>query len=243
MTLTSVCSDLALRALGTLLADLCAAGCTGGGRLGLLHLLLAALLGLLLLALGNGCLAGCLACLGSLCAAFLDHIERGTNDTTLLLKSAASALLGDFLQWTSVFVCAKASPLTEAGSRLVAGLHRLLLCCLLYDSSMQPALRPRPVEWEIYPHLRDTLPVLPSEENGPCDATGVLALEEKRLALSVLETEDLAVAADVKLALSIPKNTSELANGFSWFKTLPPIDGDKCRMPQCRYDALASNRR
>jgi len=50
--------------------------------------------------------------------------------------------------------------------------------------------------------LRDTLLVLSSEENGPCDTAGVLALEEKRLGLAVLETEDLAVATDVELALS-----------------------------------------
>lgn len=49
--------------------------------------------------------------------------------------------------------------------------------------------------------LRDTLLVLSSEENGPCDSAGVLALEEKRLALAVLETEDLAVSSDVELAL------------------------------------------
>jgi len=44
--------------------------------------------------------------------------------------------------------------------------------------------------------------VLSAEKNGPCDAAGVLALEEKRLGLAVLETEDLAVSTDVELALS-----------------------------------------
>lgn len=43
--------------------------------------------------------------------------------------------------------------------------------------------------------------MLSSEENGPCDATGVLALKEEGFGLAVLETEDLAVTADVKLAL------------------------------------------
>jgi len=51
------------------------------------------------------------------------------------------------------------------------------------------------------PYLRDTLLVLSSEKNSPCDAAGVLALKEKRLCLTVLETEDLAVTTDVKLAL------------------------------------------
>jgi hypothetical protein len=51
--------------------------------------------------------------------------------------------------------------------------------------------------------LRDTLAVLTTEENGPCDAAGVLALKEKGLGLSTLEAEDLAVATDEQLALKI----------------------------------------
>ena len=43
--------------------------------------------------------------------------------------------------------------------------------------------------------------MLSAEEDGPCDAAGVLALEEQGLGLAVLETEDLAVAADVDLTL------------------------------------------
>jgi len=43
--------------------------------------------------------------------------------------------------------------------------------------------------------------VLPSEEDRPRNFAGVLALEEKRLALAILETEDLAVTTDVELAL------------------------------------------
>ena len=50
-------------------------------------------------------------------------------------------------------------------------------------------------------YLRDALLVLSSEENGPCDATGVLALEEERFSLAVLKTEDLAITTNVKLAL------------------------------------------
>jgi hypothetical protein len=42
---------------------------------------------------------------------------------------------------------------------------------------------------------------LPPEEDGPGNAAGVLALEEQRLGLAVLEAEDLAVAADVQLTL------------------------------------------
>lgn len=44
--------------------------------------------------------------------------------------------------------------------------------------------------------------MLSSIEHRPCDPTGVLALEEKRFGFAVLEAEDLAVAADVKFALS-----------------------------------------
>jgi hypothetical protein len=50
-------------------------------------------------------------------------------------------------------------------------------------------------------YLRDTLSPLATAENSPCDLTGVLALEEKRLGLSALEAEDLAVRADEELAL------------------------------------------
>jgi hypothetical protein len=51
------------------------------------------------------------------------------------------------------------------------------------------------------PYLRDTLSPLPTAEDGPCDAAGVLALEEKGFALAILEAEDLAVRADEDLAL------------------------------------------
>lgn len=44
----------------------------------------------------------------------------------------------------------------------------------------------------------------PSVESGPVNLARVLALEEKGLALAVLEAEDLAVTTDVKLALCIP---------------------------------------
>ena len=53
------------------------------------------------------------------------------------------------------------------------------------------------------PYLRDTLAVLAAVENSPGDAAGVLSLEEERLGLSVLESEDLAVAADVDFTLQI----------------------------------------
>jgi hypothetical protein len=57
------------------------------------------------------------------------------------------------------------------------------------------------IELQNTPYLRDTLLVLSSEKDGPCDATGVLALEEERFRLAVLESEDLAITTDVKLAL------------------------------------------
>lgn len=44
----------------------------------------------------------------------------------------------------------------------------------------------------------------PSVESGPVNLARVLALEEKGLALAVLEAEDLAVTTDVKLALYMP---------------------------------------
>lgn len=51
--------------------------------------------------------------------------------------------------------------------------------------------------------LRDTLLVLPSEQGGPSDSSGVLALEEKRLGLASLETKDFAVTANIELPLFI----------------------------------------
>ena len=43
--------------------------------------------------------------------------------------------------------------------------------------------------------------MLSAVKDGPGDLAGILALEEKRLGLAVLETEDLAVTTDVELAL------------------------------------------
>jgi len=43
--------------------------------------------------------------------------------------------------------------------------------------------------------------VLAAVQDGPCDAAGVLSLQEERLRLAVLESEHLAVAADVDLTL------------------------------------------
>ena len=43
---------------------------------------------------------------------------------------------------------------------------------------------------------------MPPIQRGPCDPTWVLALEEEGFGLAVLETEDLAVTADVEFALS-----------------------------------------
>jgi len=50
-------------------------------------------------------------------------------------------------------------------------------------------------------YLRDTFPPLPAAQDGPGDAAGVLALEEKRFALAILEAEDLAVCTNEDLAL------------------------------------------
>jgi len=47
----------------------------------------------------------------------------------------------------------------------------------------------------------NTLPVLSPVKSGPSYSSGVLALEEKRLSLAILEAENLAVATDVELAL------------------------------------------
>lgn len=43
--------------------------------------------------------------------------------------------------------------------------------------------------------------MLATVEDGPCDAAGVLALEEEGLGLAALEAENLAVATDVDFTL------------------------------------------
>ena len=50
-------------------------------------------------------------------------------------------------------------------------------------------------------YLRDTLAVLSAVQNSPSNATGVLSLQEQRLGLAILETEDLAVATDIDFTL------------------------------------------
>ena len=78
-----------------------------------------------------------------------------------------------------------------------AGLGLLLSRVLAYNGRQVAS----PVACAGPTHLRDTLPPLSTAENGPCDATWVLALKEERLGFAVLETEDLAVCADEELAL------------------------------------------
>lgn len=51
--------------------------------------------------------------------------------------------------------------------------------------------------------------MLSSEEDCPCDTAGIFALEEERFGLAVLEAEDLAITADVKLALFINLSAKE----------------------------------
>ena len=51
------------------------------------------------------------------------------------------------------------------------------------------------------PYLRDTLFVLSSEKDGPGNTTGILALEEERLSLSILKSKDLAITTNIELAL------------------------------------------
>lgn len=53
--------------------------------------------------------------------------------------------------------------------------------------------------------------MLATVEDSPGDATGVLALEEEGLGLSILEAEDLAVATDVQLTLYIEQKNRQLS--------------------------------
>lgn len=72
-------------------------------------------------------------------------------------------------------------------------------------------------------YLRDTLLVLATVEDGPGDAAGVLALEEKRLGLAILETEDLAVATDVQLTLTVSKKTCQHFWSRLACTSIPPL--------------------
>lgn len=89
--------DLRGGALGTLLGNLSLTTGTAGSSLSLLSLLGGSGLGLLSLSGSNGLSAGSSAGLRTERAALLDHIEGSTNDGTLGLDGAASALLGDLL--------------------------------------------------------------------------------------------------------------------------------------------------
>ena len=70
---------------------------TSTGRLDLVGLANLSLGLLVILALGNGGLAGSSTNLGLLVSASVDLLERSTNDTTLVLDSLARSLLGDLL--------------------------------------------------------------------------------------------------------------------------------------------------
>lgn len=70
---------------------------TGADRLGLVGLADLGLGLLLLLALGNGSLASGSTHLGLLVAARVDHVERSTDDTTLVLDRLARTLFGHLL--------------------------------------------------------------------------------------------------------------------------------------------------
>ena len=57
-------------------------------------------------------------------------------------------------------------------------------------------------------NLRDPLLMHSSVEHRPCYSARVLALEEKGFGFAILETEDLAVASNVELALNCEETVS-----------------------------------
>jgi len=84
--------------------------------------------------------------------------------------------------------------------------------------------------WLGLTNLRNTLLVLPSVESGPGDPTRVLALKEQAFGLAILESEDLAVAANVELSLLIPSaivqyNRLESAASSSSQALVMPLQG------------------
>lgn len=180
-------SNLGLSTLRALLADdALGLALAGGGVLGLVALLGGGGGLLLLLALLDGGGSGGGPRLGSHRSLLLDHIEGGADDGSLRLDGSAGSLLGNFL-------------LGCVSPRFMHYLSIIHVASFV----IQPASIVFNVRIGIWDssYLRDTLAVLSSEKNGPGDATGVLALEEKRLGLAVLESEDLAVASDVEFTL------------------------------------------
>jgi len=108
--------DLGGGALGALLADDAASAALAGRGLGLLRLLGGGSLGLLLLALLDSGLAGGSTGLGPHGPLLLDDIEGSTNDGTLGLDGATSALLGGLLSDTlAVLSAEKDGPRNAAG--------------------------------------------------------------------------------------------------------------------------------
>lgn len=189
--LTSPCLHLWRSTLGTLLADLCGLASSGGGVLSLLGLLLRVRLSLLLLALLDGGAAGSSTGLRSLGAALLDHVERGTDDGTLVLDCAAGTLLGDFL--LNKVVSKVSRDMQQMWEVMCSrGLRCGLMSCLATPAIILPA-----DTMAMATNLRDTLLVRPSVQGGPVNLARVLALEEKGLGLAILEAEDLAVTTDV----------------------------------------------
>jgi len=177
--LTSRGLDLLWRTLSTHLA--CDSGvslCSTGSVLRLLSLLCALGSSSLLLALLDSSLTGGGTGFWSLTATLLDHIEGGTDNSTLRLDGTAGSLLGNFL------------------------LFRVWLADVPISPNIQPdALLVYQPESQEYSYLRDTLLVLSAEQDSPGNSAGVLALEEEGFGLSILEAEDLGITADVELAL------------------------------------------
>jgi hypothetical protein len=96
--LTSPSLYLGGSALGTLLANFLGLTPSGvGSGLCLFSLLLGLSCGLLLFALFDSGRAGGVAGFGTLGTALLDHIEGGTNNSTLVLDGTTSTFLGNFL--------------------------------------------------------------------------------------------------------------------------------------------------
>lgn len=135
-------------------------------------------------------------------AALLNHIEGSTDDATLVLDNTAGALLGDLLyiqKDNPVSNLQSHSPSFDpnnGGDVIIPALAPFHGLCVTIQFGLCPSTQSNNNPRRGATDLRDTLAVLATEENSPCDAAGVLALKEKGLGLSTLEAEDLAVATD-----------------------------------------------
>ena len=143
-------------------------------------------------------------------AAVFDEFKWRADDASLLLYGATGAFFYLFLDAGDGVSAddGKALIFDIVGRRKLVGLNGAVHGrCLPLRDPMSPNIDrslclPHRQRMFYVTYLCETLLMLPSEEHRPRNPPRVLALQEERFGLAVLEAEDLTVATNVKLALS-----------------------------------------